>query len=232
MSISSKLYSNRLDFDEIFGRNMKVKNEIVTEDYFVQYGINKRKQPGIDIRRAKKNIDLLKLIPEEAKCVFLMKCEGDTMPKLNDNVEVLVLEYVNFTKFPHKFPKNLKELYFIGNKNLKKIPDISYLKNLWSLEIRSSYITFLPTNLPDNIILLDLITGIIKTSLKQLPKKLIHLSIDSCANISKIPDLNYLHDLKSLFVEYRRESPIEINKKTLSMDIEGMVIGGGRIFKL
>jgi len=215
-----KLYSKRLDFDNFFTKNMKIIKEICNEEYYIQYGINIRKQLGVDLRRAKKDVDIASLIPKEAKCVFLTRCEGDTMPELPDIVEVLFLSENSFTKFPFPLPKNLKELYFKGGIPLKKLPDLSHLKFLWSLDIILSKVKFLPRNLPDSIKIITIERSDIKDSLKSLPSNLILLNIESCENIKVIPDLTYLKHLKLLALTYHRESPTVIHKKTNEMSID------------
>ena len=227
-----KLYSKRLDFDNFFTKNMKIIKEICNENYFILYGINIRKQLGVDLYRAKKDVDIASLIPKEAKCVFLTRCEGDTMPELPDIVEVLFLSENSFTKFPFPLPKNLKELYFKGGIPLKKLPDLSHLKFLWSLDInletdlsefnpkKKWYIKKLPDNLPDSIKLLTINRSDIKSSLKSLPSNLQELGISACKNITKIPDLSYLKHLKFLNLTYDRTDPPTIHKKTLDMKIK------------
>jgi hypothetical protein len=213
-----ELYKNQLDYDNLWNKNMKISNEIVNEDYYVQYGINKRKQLGTDLRRAKETVDLKSLIPGDAKVVFLTKCDGDTMPKLNDDVEVLVLDSNNFTKFPHPLPKNLKEL-FLNSNIMKKLPDLSRLKKLWRLSIRRSDIIFLPKNLPDNIEFLSIDGEKIKSTLKKLPLNLIILSIRRM-DINKIPDLSYLSQLRMLRVlNPNKKKQFEIDEKTRKMNI-------------
>jgi hypothetical protein len=227
-----KLYSKRLDFDNFFTKNMKIIKEICNEEYYIQYGINIRKQLGVDLRRAKKDVDIASLIPKEAKCVFLTRCKGDTMPELPDTVEVLFLKQNSFTKFPFPLPKNLKELYFNGGNSINKIPDLSHLKFLWSLDInleidlsefnpkKKWYIKKLPDNLPDSIKLLTINRSDIKASLKSLPSNLQALGIIECKNITKIPDLSYLKHLKLIDLNYARENPIIISSKTREMNID------------
>jgi hypothetical protein len=211
-----KLYSKRLDFDNFFTKNMKIIKEICNEEYFILYGINIRKQLGVDLHRAKKDVDIASLIPKEAKCVFLTRCKGDTMPELPDTVEVLFLKQNSFTKFPFPLPKNLKELYFNGGNSMKKLPDLSHLKFLWSLDIILSKVKFLPRNLPDSIKIITIERSDIKDSLKSLPSNLILLNIESCENIKVIPDLTYLKHLKLLALTYHRESPtVHLNQKFL-----------------
>jgi len=53
-----KLYSKRLDFDKPITKNMKIIKKVVIDNYFIQYGINIRKQLGVDLRRAKKDVDI------------------------------------------------------------------------------------------------------------------------------------------------------------------------------
>ena len=53
-----KLYSRRLDFDKPITKNMKIIKKVVIDNYFIQYGINIRKQLGVDLRRAKKDVDI------------------------------------------------------------------------------------------------------------------------------------------------------------------------------
>jgi hypothetical protein len=213
-----KLYNDRLDFDDYWTKNMKIKSEIVNKQYYVKYGNNKRNQISVDIERSSETVDISSLIPKEAKCVFLSRCKSDTMPKLNDNIEVLLLDDVEFTKFPHKFPKNLKELYFSGNK-MKKMPDLSYLKNLWSLStFRDNFIS-LPNNLPNSIKILTInASKSMKSSLKKLPNSLVILNVH-CKNINKIPDLSYLIHLKLLQVLEPKGKNIDINEKTRKMKI-------------
>jgi hypothetical protein len=213
-----ELYKNQLNYNNLFNRNMKISNEIVNDDYYVQYGINKRKQLGVDIFRAKETVDIKSLIPGDAKVVFLTTCDGDTMPKLNDDVEVLVLDSNNFTKFPHPLPKNLKELYLNSN-IMKKLPDLSSLKKLWRLSIRRSDIIFLPKNLPDNIEFLSIDGEKIKSTLKNLPLNLIILGIRRM-DINKIPDLSYLSQLRMLRVlNPNKKKQFEIDEKTRKMNI-------------
>jgi Leucine-rich repeat (LRR) protein len=213
-----QLYKNQLDYDNLFNRNMKISNEIVNEDYYVQYGINKRKQLGVDIFRAKETVDLKSLIPGDAKVVFFTTCKGDTMPKLNDNVEVIVFDNNNFTKFPYPLPKNLKELYLTDN-IMKKLPDLSHLKKLWCLYIYGTKINFLPKNLPDNIEFLSIDGETIKSTLKNLPLNLIVLVI-SRMDINKIPDLSYLSRLKMLrVINPNKKKQFEIDEGTRKMNI-------------
>jgi hypothetical protein len=146
-----------------------------------------------------------------------LHCSERMMP---DIVEVLFLSENSFTKFPFPLPKNLKELYFKGGIPLKKLPDLSHLKFLWSLDIILSKVKFLPRNLPDSIKIITIERSDIKDSLKSLPSNLILLNIESCENIKVIPDLTYLKHLKLLALTYHRESPTVIHKKTNEMSID------------
>jgi hypothetical protein len=198
-------------------RNTKITKEICTDDYYVQYGINKRKQVSMDLHRAKASVNISKLVPKDVKCVFFTYCEGSEMPKLPDDVEVLFFNNCDFKKF--HFPKNLKELYFISMNKIKTFPDFSNLKKLWSLDIQHSRhnITF-PKTLPASIKYITLGPDrFLKSSLKFLPPNLEAISIQNCALISKVPDLRYLENLRfiSLANDFSRE--VSVSKKLLEM---------------
>jgi hypothetical protein len=204
----------RLDFDNFISKNMKIIKEIINDDYFVQYGINKRKQLGMDLYRAKADVDISKLVPKEVKCVFFTDCEGLEMPKLPDTVEVLFFQKCAFKKF--YFPKNLKELYFGPWNSIKTLPDLSNLKNLWSLHIeRQKYLKFLPNNFPENIKYITLLVNpFLKSSLKHLPVNLECIYITDCESIVSIPDLRYLKNLKFMTIRNQKKIDFKINKHT------------------
>jgi hypothetical protein len=201
---------------------MKIIKEICNDDYYVQYGINKRKQLGMDLYRAKANVDISKLVPKNVKCVFFTDCKGAEMPKLPDDVEVLFFQKCKFKIF--HFPKNLKELYFGMWNDIKTLPDFSNLKNLWSLDIlKQTDLRFLPKTLPDSIIFLTLRTNkIMKSSLKSLPKNLEYIYITETPFINNIPDLSYLKKLKQVSIEYEYKSDFVASKKLL--EIKGLYI--------
>jgi hypothetical protein len=194
--------AKRLDFDNYITKNMKIIKKIANDDYYVKYGINKRKQLGMDLYRAKADVDISKLVPKEVKCVFFTDCEGVEMPKLPDAVEVLFFQKCAFKKF--YFPKNLKELYFGPWNSIKTLPDLSNLKNLWSLDIeKQTHLSFLPRNLPESIKMLSLRDNPkMKSSLKYLPLNLDYLYIKDCRNLLIIPDLHYLKKLRFLSATY------------------------------
>ena len=195
-------FFRRLDFDDYVNKNMKIIQKITNTDFAVQYGINKRKQLGMDLRRCKAGVDIQQLVPKEVKCVFFTDCKGTEMPKLPDTVEVLFFNTCNFKKF--YFPKSLKELYFEYLPEMKKLPDFSGLKHLWALDInRMPVLKFLPKNLPDSIISLNLRKNrVLKSSLNNLPKNLEQLYISECYNILNIPSFNKLNKLKFFTAEY------------------------------
>jgi hypothetical protein len=214
MDKAKDYFYKRLNFDNYMTKNMKIIKKIVNDDYFVQYGINVRNQLGMDLRRSKASVDISKLVPKEVKCVFFTRCEGLEMPKLPDTVEVLFIQNCSFRTF--YFPKNLKELYFNASDKIKTLPDISNLKNLWSLDI-TNYLTlrFLPKNLPENLTMLTLSYNMLmKSSLTHLPKKLEYIYLENCQNIKVIPDLRYLKKLNQITLEYPYKFPLIIDPKT------------------
>lgn len=231
--ITDFYFSKRLEFDDYITKNMKITKKICNDNYYVKYGINIRKQLGMDLSRAKADVDISKLVPKDVKCVFFTNCEGLEMPKLPDTVEVLFFQQCKFKKF--YFPKNLKELYFGMWNDIKTLPDISNLKNLWSLDIlKQTRLRFLPKTLPDSIIFLTLTNNkIMESSLKSLPENLEYISIDDCPLIAKVPDLRYLKKLKQISIEYNHKSEFEVSKtitemKDLYIDITS---NGGKPYK-
>lgn len=212
--IGRAYYKKRLNFDEYITKNMKITKEIVNDDFYAQYGINSRNQLGLYLCRAKATVDLEKLIPKEVKCVLFVRCEGTVMPKLPDTVEVLFFDKCNFKKI--YFPKNLKEMYFGTSLTNKTLPDMSHLKNLWSLDIQAMIeLKFLPKNLPSSLKMLTLESNRnLKSSLTSLPLNLEYIGISNCYNITKIPNLSYLKNLKRLNLYYIMKHKIIINKKT------------------
>lgn len=221
-------YGKRLEFDNYGDKNMKITKEIVNAEFYVQYGLNKRKQLGMDLRRAKAGVDLQKLVPKDVKCVFFDRCEGIQMPKLPDSVEILYIRKCNFKKF--YFPKGLKEMYFDFSPSIKTLPDLSMLKKLWSLDINSVVeLRFLPKNLPASLKMLTLIgNDNLKTSLSSLPENLEYIYIKNCYNIVTIPSLSYLEKLIFFNADYNdkkvdlKVSKSLLNRKGVNVDIQLM----------
>lgn len=217
MKLGHEYLERRLNFDDFVDKNMKITKEIVNADLYVSYGINVRKQLGMDVSRAKAGVDLQKLVPKDVKCVFFDRCEGEEMPKLPDGVEVLYIRKCNFKKI--YFPKGLKEMYFDFSPSIKTLPDLSNLKHLWSLDIHSLVeLRFLPKNLPESLILLTIKgNNNLKSSLNSLPKNLEFIYIGECYNILSIPSLSYLKNLKFFTAEYLEQKvDLKVSKSLLS----------------
>lgn len=227
MGAIEKLFKKRLKFDDWLTRNITTTKEIVVAEYYAQYGTNHRGENTFVLTRANGDVDIPNLYPKGMKCVFFVGCKGDTMPPLPDTVETINL-MSNFVKFPHRFPKNLKELY-LSLFLVKTMPDLSYLKHLWSLDINNKYPEHLSTNLPDSIQLLTVSDSCMKSSLKRLPKNLVFLDIANSPNLHEIPDLSYLKKLKGISVDKHswnirnfikhNNKPIFVHENTRKMGI-------------
>jgi hypothetical protein len=182
----------------------------------------------MDLRRAKADVDLQKLVPKDVKCAFFDRCEGTAMPKLPDSVEVLYIRKCNFKKF--YFPKELKEIYFDFSPTIKTLPDLSMLKKLWSLDINSLVeLRFLPKNIPSSLKMLTLLgNDNLKSSLTSLPENLEYIYIKNCYNIATIPSLSYLKKLKFFNADYDdkkvelKVSKSLLNRKAVTVDIHLM----------
>jgi hypothetical protein len=216
-------FEKRISVDEYDNdRDTRIIKKIVNDDYYLRYGINKRKQLSMDLYRAKAEIDISKLVPKDVKCVFFTDCKGLEMPKLPDTVEVLFIDNCYFKKF--YFPKNLKELYFISMNNIKTFPDLSKLKKLWSLDIQMQKqpIT-LPKTLPDSIKYITLgPSRFLKSSMKFLPLNLEAISVYDCDLITKVPDLRYLKNLR--FISVGHDKNTEVNVSKTIKEIKGLHI--------
>lgn len=213
MDPGDEYYARRLRFDDDIFKNIKITKKICNDEFYVKYGINVRKQLAMDVTRAKAGADLQKLVPKDVKCVFFDRCEGTEMPKLPDTVEVLYIQKCNFKKF--YFPKSLKEMYFAYSPIIKTLPDLSNLKNLWSLDISGLVeLRFLPKNLPESLVMLTMEENDkLKSSLSSLPSGLEYIHIKNCYNITKIPNFTYLKKLRQITLDYPREYKLNISKK-------------------
>jgi len=216
---------------------VKMTREIVIDDYYAIYGKNRRGEISLGLYRCKANVDIPSLYPKGMECIFLVDYQGDTMPYLPDTVKVIYMERCNITKFIHKFPKNVQEICIIKLRNLQKLPDMTYLKKLWCLDITVCDLKRLP-KLPECLKFLS-ITGNLEfsTSFKSLPSNLVYFNIGNAYKVIKVPDLTYLKKLKYLgifrnfipgylkylgiFSKFRsKHNPIKIHKKTKEMNIE------------
>lgn len=222
-----KDYFDRRTPVQIHGnRGIKVFKKIETDDFSIEYGINRRNQLSIDLSRLKEGVDIAQIIPKDVKCVFFIYCEALEMPKFPDTVEVLFFQHCEFKKF--YFPKNLKELYFDYLNNIKLLPDLCNLKNLWSLHLGGQrHSLTLPEKLPNNITFLTLGPDpFLKSSLKHLPLSLEALYIDECPLIKIVPDLRYLKKLRFITMNYWFKTSFKVSKtikeiKGLQIDISG-----------
>mgnify|MGYP001263472079 CR=1 FL=1 len=187
---------DRLDSIEDYGG--KRLNYIRNDNFIAFYEETKNKEAIFRIINPKKNVDIESLYPENMKHLYLDLCEHDTLPRIPDTVELLVIEQGNIVKFDKKLPESIKELSIYGI-NAKKIPELKHLKNLWSLKIiYCNFLKKLP-ELPDSIKILEVdYCEKLEEITFPLPKKLVYGKLDSL-HLKYIPnDFRYLTKLKRL----------------------------------
>ena len=187
---------DRLDSIEDYGG--KRLNYIRNDNFIAIYEETKNKEAILEIINPKKNVDIESLYPENLKYLYLRRCEHDTLPRIPDTVELLVIEWGGIVKFDKKLPESIKELS-IWRINAKKIPELKHLKNLWSLKIIGcDFFKKLP-ELPDSIKFLE-VGGCkeLEELPRLLPKKLVFGKFNSL-HLKYIPnDFRYLKKLKKI----------------------------------
>lgn len=120
------------------------------------------------------------------------------VPKLPESIEVLKILVGEYpTSFPFPFPSNIKELKIDAagpRQFINTLPDISYLKKLWYLEMEDFGFVSLPENLPDSLRVIMANRNKIKKVPKKLPKNLVFIEISNNL-LSSLPELAYLKKL-------------------------------------
>lgn len=141
---------------------------------------------------------------------YLSLSSGDSsmvVPKLPEGIwvmELLIGEYP--ISFPFPFPSNLKELKINAagpTQYINTLPDISYLKKLWYLDIERFGFASLPNNLPDSLRVIMANRNKIKKIPKKLPKNLVYINLNNNL-LTSLPELAYLKKLSVFFAHYNK----------------------------
>lgn len=140
--------------------------------------------------------------PKDTYYLSLSFSKGSVnMPKLPKSIEVLEIIIGEYpVSFPHLFPSKIKELKFLSAaRNMDTIginilPNISYLKKLWYLEMEDFGLVSLPENLPDSLRIIMANRNKIKKVPKKLPKNLVFIEISNNL-LTSLPELAYLKKL-------------------------------------
>ena len=140
------------------------------------------------------------ILDKKVKSITFVGDNLEYIPELPDTIERLEIQIDEIPKFRHPLPKNLKMLILESSHIDGKLPDLSYLKNLWFLNASRNKIGKIRSStLPDSLMDIDIRNNLLTKLPNKLPKNLVILSCQD-NNIEYLDNLSYLKKLKSVYL--------------------------------